>query len=339
MSMQGDASAAKSLSDLIEGFWTTQVLGTAVALGITDELADGPRPHTDIAYSVEADPGCVLRVLRALQSLGVCRSARDASFELTAKGRLLCADTPGSMRGRALFASGMLWNLFGDLATVIRTGLPTRQQPTGRDGFNQLAANPGLAAMHQAMVESSISAVAAAADACDFGNYPRVLDVGGGYGGALTALLQRNPKMTGDVFDLGYLSRDASKYLSSAGLDQRARFIGGDFFETVPSGYDCYLLKYIVHDWDDAAAVQILRVCAAAARPTGTVVLLERVLPERITEDDRAIMEVDIAMMIAGGRERTTEEYRDLLHRAGLRLLCVTPTSSPCSVIHAVVEA
>jgi hypothetical protein len=153
----------------------------------------------------------------------------------------------------------------------------------------------------------------------------------------VAALLQRYPGMTGDVLDLAYLSRDACAYLSSAEVGRRAQFIGGDFFEEVPQGYDCYLLKYIVHDWEDAAATKILRVCAAAARPTGTVVLLERVLPECITENDRAIMEVDIAMMIAGGRERTTEEYRQLLHGAGLRLLSVTPTSSACSVIHAAV--
>lgn len=339
MSVQGDAAAAKSLSDLIEGFWTTQLVGAAVALGVTDAMAEGPRPHTDIARSVQADPVCVLRVLRALQSLGVCQLTAEASFELTAKGQLLCAGTSGSMRGRALFASGMLWNLFGDLTAVIKTGLPTQRQPLGREGFNLLASNPGLKGMHQAMVESSIGAVAAAADAHDFGRYSRVLDVGGGYGGALVALLQRNPTMTGDVFDLAYLAQDACAHLSSAGVGQRAQFVGGDFFEELPSGYDCYLLKYIVHDWDDAAAVQILRTCAHAARPGGTVVLLERVLPERITENDRAIMEVDIAMMLAGGLERTAEEYRRLMNRAGLCLLRITPTSSPCSVIHAAVES
>ncbi len=335
MTVATNSEWTQSLSDLIEGFWTTQLIGTAVAVGIPDKLAAGALSYQEVAQSCEAEPNSVLRLLRALQTIGVCRGTEHSQFGLTDKGRLLCTGVPGSMRGRALFASGLLWKLFGDLESAVRTGRPSQRITLGREGFDQLAHDPGLAGMHQAMVESSIKVVSAAADAHGFERYSRVLDVGGGYGGALTALLQRNPRMRGDVLDLGYLESQASEYLRRAGVAERARFIAGDFFESVPPGYDCYLLKYIIHDWDDAHALSILRSCAAAAAPSAEIVLLERVLPAELNETHRAIAQIDLAMMMTNGKERTEEEYRRLMGSAGLRVLTVTPAASGCSVIRA----
>jgi hypothetical protein len=330
-----DGGAGRSLSDLIEGFWTTQLIGTAVALGIPDQLGDGAKSCEQIARSCESDPHCVLRLLKALQTVGVCRAAPPASFELTERGQLLRRDVPGSMSGRATFTSGIMWNLYGELAKVIKTG---RSLPAGREGFNQLAEHPGLAGMHQAMVESSIRVVESAIPVHDFGRYSSVLDVGGGYGGALAALLRRYGHMSGSVLDLQYLATEARAYLRKSGVADRAAFAAGDFFESVPEGYDCYLLKYIIHDWDDAHALRILRSCAVAAGRDSHVILFERVLPEVLEENPvhQAIMEIDLAMMTTGGRERTAEEYRELLSAAGLQMIGVTATASPCSVIHAV---
>lgn len=238
------------------------------------------------------------------------------------------------MSGRAAFTSGIMWDLFGQLTTVVRTG---RALPAGREGFNRLAEHPGLAGMHQAMVESSVRIVADAVCVHDFGRYERVLDVGGGYGGALAALLKRFPHMHGAVLDLPYLEADASAYLGRSGLAGRARFIRGDFFESVPEDFDCYLLKYIVHDWGDADALRILQRCASAAGPRSLVILLERVRPEVLEESPahQAIMQIDLAMMTTGGKERTEEEYRALLASAGLRMIDVTLTASACSLIRA----
>lgn len=330
-------TTTQTLSDLIEGFWTTQLVGTAVALGIPDTLASGAMSYEEIARACDAHPQSVLRLLRALQTVGLCRSAQSR-FELTEKGRPLCTNTPGSMRGRALFTSGLLWKLFGDLESAVRTGHPSSGR-TGRDGFQQLAADPGLAGMHQAMVESSIKIVSAASESYGFDRYGRLLDVGGGYGGALAVLLQRHPAMQGDVLDLGYLETRATEYLNGAGVGARARFIPGDFFESIPRGYDCYLLKYIIHDWDDAHAAQILSNCAAAAGDSGEVVLLERVLPEELDESHKAIAQIDLAMMMTNGKERTEREYSELLGAAGLRLLAVVPAAAGCSLIRAGVAA
>lgn len=329
-----DHPTARSLSELVEGFWITQLIGTAVALGIADQLAGGAKSCDQIAHASESDPACMLRLLRGLQTIGVCRASAGMRFELTERGQALRRGIPGSITGRALFTSGIMWDLYGQLRTVVKTG---RSLPAGRDGFRRLADDPGLTGMHEAMIESSLRVIDDLARVHDFGRYSRVLDVGGGYGGALIGLLQRYPGMHGNVFDLPYLAKDSSAYLSRAGVADRARFIAGDFFESVPAGYDCYLLKFIVHDWDDSDAVQILQRCSAAAGDRGQVILLERILPERLEENaaHQAIMETDLAMMTTGGKERTEAEYRKLLASAGLRVTTVTATASPCSLIHA----
>lgn len=327
---------SRALSDLIEGFWATQLIGTAVGLGIPDQLGDGGKSCEQIAQTCEADPAHVLRLLRGLQTVGVCR-ASGSSYMLTQKGKLLQRGVPGSMSGRAAFTAGIMWDLYGNLLKVVKTG---QSLPAGREGFEKLAVHPGLAGMHQAMVESSVRIIEDAVQVREFGRYSRVLDVGGGYGGALATLLRRFPGMTGGVLDLRYLGEAARAHLRSSGVADRADFVAGDFFESVPAGYDCYLLKYIVHDWGDAQALQILRNCssAAAARPDSQVILLERVLPEELDDrpSHRAIMEIDLAMMTTGGKERTEGEYRNLLRSAGLQMTSVTPTASACSIICAV---
>ncbi len=330
-----DQPSVRSLSNLIEGFWITQLIGTSVALGIADHLAQGARSCEQIARSCESDPACVLRLLRALQTIGVCRASPDARFELTERGQILRRGVPGSIAGRALFTSGIMWDLYGELRTVVKTG---RSLPSGRDGFNRLADHPGLDGMHQAMVESSLRVIEDAVRVHDFGRYTSVLDVGGGYGGALAALLQRYSGLRGSVLDLPYLAQEASAHLRRAGLADRAQFLAGDFFESIPAGYDCYLLKYIIHDWNDSDATQILRQCSAAARGGGHVILLERIRPEMLEESaaHQAIMEIDLAMMTTGGQERTVAEYRRLLGSVGLRMASVTATASPCSLIDAV---
>jgi len=330
-----DLSTGGSVSELIEGFWITQLIGTAVALGIADVLERGPSSAAAIAQACDADPSSILRVLRGLQTVGIVRPLSDSRFELSARGQVLRRGAADSISGRALFTSGIMWDLYTQLRTVVKTG---RSLPAGREGFDRLAEHPGLTGMHQAMVESSIRIIEDAAQVYDFGHYSRVLDVGGGFGGALATLLRRYDGMRGSVFDLSYLECEATAHLRTSGVADRARFTAGDFFESVPSGYDCYILKYIIHDWGDAEALQILQRCAQAAQPNAHVVLFERVLPEVLNEsaEHQSIMQIDLAMMTTGGKERTENEYRQLLADAGLRMTSVTRTASPCSVIHAV---
>ena len=336
--VEASLAVKNELSAMIEGFWQSQVIGVAVNLAIPDILAEGPVDYRKVAERADADPGAVLRLLRALQTLGICRCRADRTFELAEAGWCLCLDSPGSMGGRAKFAAGILWTLFSDLQAVVKSGRPTESLPTGRRGFDLLASHPDLRGMHEAMVESSLRAAKDISEIYDFTQFKTVLDVGGGYGGVLTRLLASHPGLAGAVLDLGYLEKDASGYFARAGVAERARFIGGDFFEDVPAGYDCYLLKYIIHDWDDEHALAILRRCGQAAQPAAKVLLIERPMPSELdaSAEHRAIMQIDLAMMASGGKERDIEEYRALLAAAGLSLNAVYPTSSVYSLIEAV---
>jgi orsellinic acid C2-O-methyltransferase len=339
MSQTDQTPPARQLSELINGFWATQAISTAVSLGIPDVLAVGPRTAESIAESVSAHAPSVFRLMRGLQTLGICQRLEDGRFELTASGELLRADVPGSLRGRALFNGGMLWKQFGDLSHCVKTGGRMRAHASGEEGFNELASDPvRLASFQKAMAESSIRATRDAMKVYDFGQFASVLDLGGGYGGVLSVLLTAYPGMTGAVCDLAYLTPTASEFLAHAGVGERGRFLGGNFFEAVPRGYDAYIMKYILHDWDDEHALRILNNCRAVAADATKVVLLEQLVPKQLGTGftDQAVIRADLTMLGVGGKERTVEEYGELFASTGWRLSSVTPTAGEFSVLEAV---
>jgi hypothetical protein len=326
------------ISQLVNGFWTTQVLNVAVKLGIPEQLADGPKTATSIALAAEAHPPSVFRLLRALHTLGVCRAVGKETFELTTAGHILRADVPRSLRGRALFSADMLWQQFGDLAYVVKTGNRTRVVDTGPEAFKKLSADPvRVDSFQKAMAEGSVRAARDAVAAYDFSAFASVLDLGGGYGGVLSVLLAAHPRMTGAVCDLDYLAEPALRYLQEAGLGGRATFVAGDFFSSVPGPYDAYVLKFIIHDWDDALALKILRNIHRAASPGSTLLLLEQVIPENLSTaaSDQAVIRADLTMMTIGSGERTVAEYRQLLAQAQWTLTRVIQISPEFSLLEA----
>jgi hypothetical protein len=338
MSVTPDPALAQ-ITGLINGFWPPPVIGAAVVLGLPDLLGDGARTADDLAAAAGAHAGSVFRLLRAMQTLGLVTAGAGGAFRLTEAGRFLRSDVEGSVRGRALMVGDMLWKQFGDLAMVVRTGGRTTAIPTGPEGFAALAGNPErLAAFQTAMAESSRRVARAAVEAYDFGRFRAVLDLGGGYGGVLAVLLQCHPGMTGAVCDLAYLEAGATAFLGGAGVAARGRFLAGDFFESVPAGYDAYVLKFIVHDWGDAEAGAILSNCRAAAADSARLVLVEQVVPEiaEVGAADQTVMCADLTMMTMGGKERTAAEYRELLQAAGWRLSGITPVGAGFSVLEAV---
>ncbi len=331
--------AARQLSDLINGFWAAQVANVAALLEIPDRLAQRSQTAAEVASAAGAHAPSVHRLLRAMQTLGLCTAAADGTFTLTEAGHLLRADVPGSMRGRALFTGDMLWKQFGDLEYVVRTGERTRAVVSGPEGFASLAADPPrLDAFQNAMAEGSVRVAHHALQVYDFSRFGKVLDLGGGYGGVLAVLLGKFPAMSGAICDLSYLEEGAKRYLARAGVEARASFIGGDFFESVPAGYDAYVMKFIVHDWDDAHALRILTNCRTAAAPSSRVILLEQVVPDQLGQNpaDRAVIRADLTMMSVGGKERTAEEYRALFKQTGWRLSGITAAAEGFSVIEAV---
>jgi hypothetical protein len=271
-------------------------------------------------------------------SLGLCTQEADGRFALTDAGECLRADTPTSVRGRALFTADMLWKQFSDLTHQVKTGGPTQTIVTGAEGFTALQNDPPrLHAFQLAMAESSIVAAREAMKAWDFGRFAKVLDLGGGYGGVLAELLRANPAQTGAVFDLPFLKDGAETYLSKAGVSERAEFLGGSFFESVPSGFDLIAMKFIIHDWGDPEALAILKQARAAAGGKTVLALIEQVIPETIavTPQHQAILRADLTMMAFGGLERTPEEYRALLAEGGWRLTQIVPCGPQFSVIEA----
>ncbi len=333
------ATPARHVSDLINGFWAAQAIYAAVSLRIPDRLGRGAATADALAEAVAAHAPSVFRLMRALQTLGLCSVRGDGAFELTPAGELLRADVAGSVRGRALLTGDMLWRQFGDLTEVVRTGAKTRAIVSGPEGFAELEADPArLDGFQQAMAESSVRAARGAVAAYDFGRFHKVLDLGGGYGGVLSVLLTTHPRLTGAVCDLPYLAHGATAYLERAGVKARSTFIPGDFFESVPRGYDAFVMKFILHDWDDERARLILENCRAAASASSKVILLEQVVPERLGcgPTDQAVIRADLTMMTVGGKERTAAEYGELCARAGWRLAEVTPAGEGFSVLEAV---
>ena len=330
------ADAAARLSLLIEGYWSTQTINAAVQLGVPDLLGAGAVDVAAMARASGAHAPSLARLMRGLVTLGICEAEGEAGYRLTGLGRLLRSDAEGSMRGRALFAGGMLSRQFSDLVSVVKTG---QRQPSAPPDFETLDA-ASLAVFQQAMAESSLKAARDAVDVYDFSQFRRVLDVGGGFGGVLAFLLQRFPDLCGDVFDLQMVGEGARSFLTAEGLGTRAGFIGGDFFKSVPDGYDCYQLKYILHDWNDERALTILKSCRAAMSPDARLVVLEQIVPDVLKDDmaHRAVIRGDLTMLTVGGKERTAEEYRILLAEAGLRLTAIRPTRSTFGVIEAVPE-
>jgi len=323
------------IRSLITRSWSTQVIHAAVKLGIVDAAADTPVRAHEVARGTDTDPRSVHRLLRALCALGLARALEGEAFELTAAGRLLASSAPGSLRSLALHWGGRTWNGLAHLPESIRTGRPWAHG--GREGFAAMAEKPAEAALfNRAMVDQTLAVAHDIVAAYDFAPFHRVFDVGGGYGALLAVVLGAYPHLEGASLDLPYMEPQAVEYLREAGVADRARFRGCDFFVSVPAGADCYLLKFIIHDWDDEDSVMILRRSSEAAGAAGVILVIEQLVPERIEPraEHEAVIRGDINMMaVTGGRERTRAEYEELFGRAGLALTRVVASRSGFSII------
>ncbi|HEY5411674.1 MAG TPA: methyltransferase [Caulobacteraceae bacterium] len=320
---------------LITSAWPVQVIHVAVRLGLPDRLADGPGSSAALAEATGSHPRTLRRLLRAMAALGLCRQTGEDHFELTPAGGLLRTGAEGSVRGVALHYGERIWGALSQLDQSVKTGRPWRI--SGASGFEHMASDPGQMAMfHQSMADRTGPAAQSLLEAYDFSRFRILMDVGGSFGALLAAILEAHPQLTGQVLDLSALSDASNAYLASMGVADRARFVGGSFFEPVPSGADAYMLKSIIHDWDDAEAVQILRSCAAAAGREGRVLVIDRIAPELAGEDpvDLITFQGDMMMLTAnGGMERTLNEFQALYDQAGLALRSVTQTASGFAVM------
>ena len=320
---------------LITGCWSTQVIHAAVGLGLPDRLASGAAGSAELAALAGTPPRAMFRLLRALVVLGLCSQDADDRFSLTEAGEYLRTDVPESLAVLALHWGGRTWPALGQLEASVKSGEPWKLG--GREGFFSMAHRPRDAqVLNRSMADQTLLVAQAIVDAYDFSAFRMVIDLGGGYGALLSVLLKAYPQLRGACADLAYMESDARAFLEVAGVGERAGFIPTDFFKSVQAGADGYLLKFIIHDWDDADAVEILRNTAQAAGREGVVLLVEQIVPERVAAVDSLVIRGDIHMMAAtGGMERTESEYRELLSRAGLQLTRIVPSASQFSLMEA----
>jgi C-methyltransferase len=327
--------APAAMMEMIIATWASQAITVAAQLGVADALADGPLPIDELATRVGADADALHRLLRALISRGIFRHRRDGRYELNSLARTLRSDTPVSMTWAAQFYGSReqreRWTLLVD---AVRTGKTVVPALRGKGSFDYFADEPELAKLfNQTMTSISELTLAPLVAGYDFGAYPTIVDVGGGQGSLLAAILAVAPASRGVLYDLPRVVASAPSLLRECNVADRVCIAEGSFFDSIPGGGDAYVLKNIIHDWPDEKAVQILRNVRAAG-PQATLLLVEFVIPDH--DRDFAGKWVDLEMLLnLGARERTAAEYRDLLRQAGYRMTRVVQTAAPLSVVEA----
>ncbi len=318
------------------GYMASAALYAALSLDVPDHLAAGPKDTAELARLTGANEDALFRIMRLLASLGLFAEAGPKRFALTPASELLRRDVPGSLRGMAIFLPDPLHlRVYANLIESVRTGTPAADTTFGMPVFEYLAKNPEYSKIfNDAMTAMSAPVIGAALEAYDFGRFGLLVDVAGGHGEVLMSILKKHPSVRGVLADVGHVIEGAKPRVAAAGLSERCQAVPCDFFQSVPEGGDAYVMKHIIHDWDDARATVILKnIAKAMGAKRGTVVLLESVL----TSGPDFGKFIDIEMLaLPGGRERSEDEFRALLAGAGFELTRVVPTKSPLSVIEAV---
>lgn len=333
-------SLATRLQGIIVASWMSQATYAAVQLQLPDLLAEGPKTSAELAEASGSHAPSLLRLLRALTTLELCQERADGAFELTPLGALLRSDTPNSLRSLAIFVGGPQWPLWGHLLHSVKTGETARKLLSGTEDFQHIALNPELAALfHQTMVQLTRLVAQDVARVYPFAGMARIVDVGGGSGELLGTILQAHPAARGVLFDMDHARAAGQGYLEALGLAERCQVISGSFFEGVPGAADALLLKSILHDWNDDRSRAILSNCRPALAEGGKLLIIERLMPERLepSPTHQLIARSDLMMLVGpGGRERTRAEFQALLASAGLSLSRVIPTASGFAIIEAV---
>jgi hypothetical protein len=321
------------------GHYLSRALDLATRLGLADLLSSGPRDAGDLAAATQSHAPSLQRVMCLLASNGIFEELDAGRFTLTPLGELLRSDVPGSMRYAVMLFSGAgIQDSWKDLEYCVRTGEPAfrRTNPDG-DPFAMIAQDPAQAAIFdKAMATFAPQTAAAVAAAYDFSVFGKLMDVGGGNGSLLIGILKANPALGGAVFDLPDVIERARENAAMAEVADRCELVAGSFFDSVPKGADAYLLKHVIHDWNDERAAAILQNCRAAMPPAGKLLIVEGVYPARIDQspESQGAAANDVNMLVAtGGRQRSESEFRQLFAASGFKLTRVVPTPARVCVI------
>lgn len=327
---------AQALAHMLAGAWLAQALAVAAKLGVADLLGAGPKTPAEIGAATGTQGAAMHRVLRALAGAGVFIEDDSGRFGLTPLAGPLRSDAADSIRAYAVMSGERwIWQSFGALEHSLRTGAPAFDHVFGAPLFDYYVAHPDAAHVSAEGLKSvGRGQDAAVAAAYDFTGAGTVVDIGGGQGGLLSAILTAHPQVRGVLFDLPHVAAMGRQNLEAAGLSARCRVVEGDFFRSVPALGDFYLLRKVIHDWDDEQAQRILRNCRSAMTEGSRLLLMETVVPAGNAPAYAKLLDL-LMLVYSGGRERTELEYRNLLRVAGFSVSRVVSTASAVSIIEA----
>jgi O-methyltransferase domain/Dimerisation domain len=324
------------LIKLASGHIVARAVHVAAKMHIADHLVDGPCSIDCLAEKIQVDAQSLYRLLRLLASYDIFREDESHNFSLTPLAQLLISNDPNSLQAWLAYHDGdeKRWQSYGCMEYSIQTGTPSFNHIFGQGYFDYLAQDDSAAHnFDEGMRNLSEKEDDLIAACYDFSTYCMITDVGGGKGGLLASILQSNVIAHGMIYDLSHVQCSAQSYVFDRGLDQRINFTAGSFFDdTIPAGSDLYILKRILHDWDDAACVQILSHCKKAMKENTKLLIIEAIVPDDNSRD--FIKDIDLAMLVLfGGKERTYEQWQKLFHAAGLQFVAVHTTASMLSII------
>ena len=332
------AAPQDTLLQVLVGFWASRCVYVAAKLGIAD-LLDSPKTAEQLAHDTGMHPRAMYRLMRALACGGIFRERNDGRFEQTDASRFLRSDIPNSLRYTMLSELGPThYGPWGELLHSVQTGQPAFDHVFGEPIFSWFQKHPDRSKIfNQSMSELTAMVEPAVLEAYDFSNCGTLVDVGGGRGSLIAAVLRKHKSLRGVVYDAPHVVEAAKTHLAEMGVADRATTAAGDFFHSVPAGGDTYMMKHIIHDWDDDLCRKILRNCHKVLKPGGKVLIIDQVLPGRNEFSPGKFSDL-LMMVMPGGAERTEKEFRALLESSGFKCARIIPTNSIVDVVEGVRE-
>jgi hypothetical protein len=338
--MQPEASPAvppfATLFQMLLGRWVSSAISTAAKLGIADHLEAGPKTTEQLAQELNLHEPALYRLMRALASFGVFHEGDGRLFTKNPLSEPLRSNAKPGVRNMAMMLADH-WhiNAWAELTWAVETGRPGMQKAVGMHLFEYLSQHPEEAVnFNNAMADLSGGDGPAVVASYDFSRFERIVEVGGGSGALLAAILQIAPKLRGILLDLPYVIEQARHAPLLASFATRCEFAGGSFFDAIPAGADAYILKHVIHDWDDERAAQILANCRKAMGPGGKLLVVERVVGPPNQPDPAKLMDIEM-MVLPGGLERSEPEWRKLFAASGFQLDRIIPMPAPQSILEA----
>lgn len=325
------------LMQMLFGFAASRAIGVSAELHIADLLKDGPKTAEELAAQTNVHARSLYRVLRACASIGVFKEDAEKRFSLTPLAEPLLSDVPGSLRAFAeMVTTDWQYQTWAELSYSVKTGKPSFDKVHGMTSFDYFWTNERAGKQfNDAMTSNSAFASMAVVNGYDFSSISKLTDVGGGHGFMLATILAKYTSVKGVLYDTPAIVAEAQQLLTAHKIADRCETIGGNFFEQVPAGSDAYIMKHIIHDWNDEQCITILTNCRKAMTIGGKVLVVEMIVPEGNEPSPAKFLDLQMLQYLPGC-ERTENEYRELFEKAGFILTRIVPTMSPFSIIEGI---